>query len=316
MSDASTAAASAASERDSAVVTSAQSPEVGADNPSQDAGEAGGQLAAVIGGEAADQGGDDYAPWGEKWREDLTGGDEASLKLAARFTSPRAVWQKLLAQEQVIRRGAHKGPPTLAENATDEQRAEYRKAVGVPETPDGYDLKFAPEANAGEIENSIAKNMAAFAHERNIPAKYMKEAFEGYQQELIRTRQEEQTARQRAIARNDAEYQKEWGGDYSRNARLLADWMEVRPSLSQAVKAFAHDKGVLQELMQDILDMADPEALIGGEPGLGGKGIDDRIDELAGKYGARTAAENKEYERLIEARLKRDEGGGRRSRAA
>jgi hypothetical protein len=311
MSDTPNASGNAAVEQDPI----AQAPDTGTDNTPQDGGQSPGALASVINGEAAEQGGDDYTPWGEKWREDITGGDEASLKLASRYTSPRAVWQKLLAQEQVIRRGAHKIPDELPPTATPEQVAEYRKAVGVPEAPDGYELRFSPDAHAGELENSIARNMAAFAHEQNIPAKYMRKAFEGYEQELIRVRREEQTTRTRQVARNDVDLQKEWAGDYSRNARLLADWMEVRPSLSQAVKAFAHDKGVIQELMQDILEMAEPDALIGGEPGLGGKGIDDRIDELAGKYNSRTPQEEKEYDRLLEARIKRENNGGR-SRAA
>jgi hypothetical protein len=309
MSDNTNAAAPAASEQDAIVQTQDGSEAAASDS---------GQLAAVVGDtSASEQGdGDDYAPWGENWRQDLTGGDEASLKLAQRYTSPRAVWQKLLAQEQVIRRGAHKAPTELPANATPEQIAEYRKAVGVPETPDGYEIKFAPELGAGETEQSLVKSFAQFAHEQNVPAQHTKKLFDWYQQELMRTRQEEQSTRQRQIARNDADLQKEWGADYSRNARILGEWMETHPSLAQAIKTYAHDKGVLAEAVELALELADPESLIGGEPGLGGKSMEDRIDELSGKYGKRTPAEEKEYDRLLEARIKRNEGGGRRNRAA
>jgi hypothetical protein len=309
MSDNTNAAAAAASEQEPI----SQTPDAGAaeSGGAQD----GGQLASVIDGAAPEP--PSTPSWGDKWREEIAEGDETTLKyLKQFFPSPNALVKKVLLQEQVIRRGTHKGPPTLPENATDEQRAEYRKAVGVPDTPDGYEIKFASELGAGEAEQALAKNFAAFAYEHNVPAAHTKTLFDWYQGELAKARQEEQITRQRAIARNDADYQKEWGGDYSRNARVLGEWMETHPSLAQAIKAFAHDKGVLAEAVELALELADPETLIGGEPSMGGKSIDERIGELSSKYSSRTPAEEKEYERLLEARLKRDEGGSRRNRAA
>lgn len=58
------------------------------------------------------------------------------------------------------------------ENATDEEKAAYRKSIGVPESPEGYKIKGLPE--------STAKEFAAFAHSKGIPAQHAETILEFY----------------------------------------------------------------------------------------------------------------------------------------
>lgn len=268
---------------------------------------AGGALTAVVDG--ADGKAIDPGPgpsWGEKWREDLADGDEATLKLLTRLGSPKAMITKLLAQEQTIRRGAHRAAPELPENATDEQVAEYRKALGVPESPDGYGIEFAKEIPVGDHEKALAKSYAEFAHQENIPASQAKKSFDWYQQQYAKDILEATDNRKRALAQNDAELAMHYGGEYSRNAGLLQEWFERNPALARAVKAQAQDKGVLMEAIEKAIEEAPPEAFIEGG-GVSGKSIEERLDELSTKNVRKTItpAEKKEYARLLTLDMKR-----------
>jgi hypothetical protein len=78
------------------------------------------------------------ATWPDDWRAKLAGGDEKLLKRLERFGGPDKVVQSWLAAEQKISSGDYK--KALPENATDEQKAEWRKANGLPEAPDKYVL--------------------------------------------------------------------------------------------------------------------------------------------------------------------------------
>jgi hypothetical protein len=90
------------------------------------------------GGEGADKPVVTPANWPEDWRAKLSGGDEKILKRLERMGGPDVVVKSWLAAEQKISSGDFK--KALPENATDEQKAEWRKANGLPEAPDKYEL--------------------------------------------------------------------------------------------------------------------------------------------------------------------------------
>jgi len=76
------------------------------------------------------------AEWPSDWRIKMAGGDEKLAKRLERFTDPSKVTQSWLSAEQKISSGEYKRPPD--EGATEEQKAEWRKAMGVPDDPTGY----------------------------------------------------------------------------------------------------------------------------------------------------------------------------------
>ncbi len=75
----------------------------------------------------------------ETWREKLAGDDDELLRELNRFKSPKAVIDSWRAGRQRIRSGELKA--ALPENATDEQKANYRKAHGLPDKPEAYEYK-------------------------------------------------------------------------------------------------------------------------------------------------------------------------------
>lgn len=76
--------------------------------------------------------------------------------------------------EQLLGKKAHAIIPPN-EKSTPEEIAEYRKAIGVPESPEGYKLKPEQLPDGVTWDDSVAKRAAELAHRHNIPAAAMSE---------------------------------------------------------------------------------------------------------------------------------------------
>lgn len=64
-------------------------------------------------------------------------------------------------------------PPT--EKSSPEEVAAYRKAIGVPDSPDGYNLKPENIPDGVTWDEATAKQAAELAHKHNVPAAAMQE---------------------------------------------------------------------------------------------------------------------------------------------
>jgi hypothetical protein len=64
-------------------------------------------------------------------------------------------------------------PPT--EKSSPEEVAAYRKAIGVPESPEGYQLKPEQLPEGVTWDENVAKRAAELAHKHNVPAAAMQE---------------------------------------------------------------------------------------------------------------------------------------------
>lgn len=85
-----------------------------------------------------------------------------------------AILKSYQGMEQLVGRKAQAIlPPT--EKSTPEEIAEYRKAIGVPETPEGYNLKPEQIPDGVTWDEATAKKAAELAHKHNVPAAAMQE---------------------------------------------------------------------------------------------------------------------------------------------
>lgn len=76
--------------------------------------------------------------------------------------------------EQLLGKKAN-AVPVPNEKSTPEEISAYRKAIGVPESPEGYKLKPEQLPNGVSWDDSVAKRAAELAHKHNIPAAAMSE---------------------------------------------------------------------------------------------------------------------------------------------
>lgn len=130
------------------------------------------------GGEGADKPVTVQAAWPDDWRAKLSGGDEKVSKRLERFTDPTKIVQSWLAAEQKISSGDFK--KALPENATDEQKAEWRKANGIPEAPDKYELPKIEGREWGDADMPSIDMLRSAMHEVDAPPGAVQAALKTY----------------------------------------------------------------------------------------------------------------------------------------
>lgn len=207
-------------------------------------------------------------PPADDWRASID--DEKLRDHAGRFTSP-----KQLAQAHLdLRTKLSSAIIVPGEKATDEERADYRKKLGIPETPEGY--KF-PEVPADQLTDEVKAERAAWAkffHDNGVSAKQA-EALINQHAAVSKAILDKQKADDEAHAEASEEaLRKEWKGDeYDRN-RTFANraFQEVANRAGLNVDELRQMEGKDGRFIFDDPRMVRIFAMIGREMGEGNLG--------------------------------------------
>lgn len=187
---------------------------------------------AAPGAAAAPVPGTDAPPakgyWPEGWQKEMAGEDEKELKQVSRYASPQDVWKKARALEQRLSSGELK--PALPKEPKPAELASWRKDNGIPEKPDGYDLKGIeiPKEDKEVIGGIVAK-----LHEKNATQEVVRAALTSYydtqasQTEARLSKDEEQR-----VGALDS-LNREYGGQFRRNINLLEGTLAKFPKSVQ-----------------------------------------------------------------------------------
>lgn len=146
----------------------------------------------------------------------MAGGNAQRLKQLERYGSPVDVWNKAVALEGKLTAGELK--PTLPKNASAEVLAEYRKAHGIPDKADGYDIK---EIKLDDADKPLVSQVMAAAHAVNAPPEAVK-AMVGVWPKLKEAAvQRQHELDVQAKERGEDALRTEWGGEFRRNISLV-----------------------------------------------------------------------------------------------
>lgn len=170
----------------------------------------------------------DAPAWPDDWRAKLANGDDKLAKRLQRFTSPENILKSWLAAEQKIKSGEYRKVP--GEDASDEERAEYLKEIGVPEAPDKYDTTVENYKWADEDQPLIG-SFLEHLHKAGTPQPVAKAALQWYADRLVAAK-EERTALD--TAQRDEMSDKlhsEWGADFRANINLLNRFLKDSEAL-------------------------------------------------------------------------------------
>lgn len=165
--------------------------------------------------------------WPEDWRDKLAAGDEKLKGRLDRFKSPQDILKSYTALEAKLSSGKVK--EDLPDDATEEQVAEYRKANGIPETPDGY-LEALPDGLViGDEDKDMVAAFAESAHKMNADPKFVASAINWYQET-----KEQQIAAQAEADRDFAAkaadtLRAEWGSEFRANLQAAKNFVEAAP---------------------------------------------------------------------------------------
>lgn len=227
------------------------------------------------------------ATWPEDWRAKLAGQDKADLKTLERMKSVEDLWK---ANKELRAKMASGEKPGLPENATPEDIAAFRKENGIPEKPDGYEIKLASGTVPGAEDKPALDSFRAFAHANHVKPAEFNAMLDWYytEQEQTIARQQEADNSFRQTATD--ELRAEWGPEYRQNINAVKNFLSATASddlSNQLLGARLADGSLLgshPEALRWLVDLARdriPGAglMPAGTPNVG-KGIEDRISAI------------------------------------
>lgn len=263
------------------------------------------------------------------WRAAIAGEDKDTRALLERLTTPADLGKKLLNQEKLIRTGQYR-QQELPADATPEQVAEYRKALGIPDKPDGYEIAYPKEMQPTEGDSAVLNEYREFAHNENVPPAYAKKMFDFYLQRTVANQQAKaEQAREAFEQNNEALRQTFSPAELKRNQAILKDFFETEEFFDQeGLESFETILGLqlpnglpvrewapfAKTLFRLARINADPGTLVAGDTGGGGgKSLADEKAELLNIEGRRkyTPQEEARLTEIFEAELARESRRGR-----
>lgn len=150
----------------------------------------------------------DFLPAGER---------EAFRTHAAKYKSPLDVIKSDFNKEKLLGR---RGVTVPGERATPEEVAAYRRAIGVPERAEEYNLRPQNLPEGSTWNDDLARPYAAIAHQHHIP----QAAMEALVAENVRQQGLHVNATVEALEQRRAEglatLQRAWRGDFDKNLDL------------------------------------------------------------------------------------------------
>lgn len=268
-------------------------------------------------------------PFPDDWREQMAGDDAKLLSKLKRYASPANYAKGFANLEARLSSGEFKRE--LAADATDEQRAAWRKENGVPEKWEGYEVKLASGVVPSEEDKPIVDSFRQFAHAKGLKPEAFNEYVGWYydmQEQVVAQGQDDD--RQHKQAAEDA-LRLEWGPDYRANINVLKTFLKEfdepdNPRGQMLADAKMPDG---RRLMNDpywvnfFVDLArdrmDQRGLLPSGGAGNGVSLDGRLEEISkvrrenpDKYDADKKLQAEELE-LMDRKLKRD---ARQNRAA
>lgn len=160
----------------------------------------------------------------DNWQDLMAGDDEKVKKALSRYASPAEVAKALLhAKAKLSERVQLKKP---ADDASDEDKQAWREAWGVPEKPDGYEIKLSEGRTVSETDKPIVDSFLEKMHKANASPELVQSALDTYyeiqekQNEFIET----QNAQHKQKLEDDLRL--EYGSNYRANINTAKTFIE------------------------------------------------------------------------------------------
>ena len=299
-------------------------PTPGEGDPPVGDGDGGGEPNDAISGSAKDDNIVQPADFPENWRLQMSGGDEKAAAQLDRYENPAAVAKAMLAGQQKIRSGEL--TQTLSEDATDDEKAEWRNNNGVPESADGY-LSALPDGRViGENDKSMVDDFTAAAFEGNMTQKDVNTAIEWWfatEENVNAARVDRDNSQKQAT--EDAQ-RAAWGNEFRPNVNRITALGEVMPAgvwdqmrggrLADGT-LFMNDPNVLGWMLTVAKEFNPGGIVLPNDSGDASKGIDGRLSEINSMMMGPDRQEaywknepiQKEYRELLDAKEKMSKKG-------
>jgi len=151
------------------------------------------------------------------FRETIT--DEDLRKHAERFNSPL----EMTKANKELRQKMSKAVIPPSKNASEDEIATYRKVMGVPETPDGYEYPaMPPGTEMPENLKTLREEWSAFFHENHVPKSVVAKLVDKYGGQVTKESTDIGKMNVEHLAQSQAKLKEEWGSEYETNMQLAS----------------------------------------------------------------------------------------------
>jgi hypothetical protein len=236
--------------------------------------------------------------WPEDWREegikDKKGKDgkplddatkEKLLKRLSRYASIPAAIDALISAQDKISSGLVKIP---GKDATKEEIAEYRKSLGVPEKPEGYDLTLGKGMVVGDEDKPIINSFLNKAHEAGYTPDQVKTGLQWYYDFVDEQKAAQYEADQQLFSDTEEALRQEWGVEYKANRNLMANYLatDFSEGIAELIVGARLADGTMlanhPEILKGFVSKARKENPMGAMvPGSGTKQHEAMLDEIS-----------------------------------
>lgn len=165
--------------------------------------------------------------WPDNWRDRFSSGDEKKANIAARYTSPEAAFDALIAAQNKIHSGNLKEVKPFPDKGTPEEQTAWRKDNGLPEAPDKYSLDGLV---IGEKDKPFIDDFLKAAHSKNLSNEQAAAVVEWHfanQEAQMQAREEKDSETAKQV--QDA-LRQEWGGEYRANMNRVESLLGTAPA--------------------------------------------------------------------------------------
>lgn len=222
-------------------------------------------------------------PPADDWRARLAGDDKKLLGYLARVPSEKELVARVKKHEDDLKAGKYLKP--LGENPSDEEVAEWRKNLGVPEKPEDYQL--ADGLVVGDDDKPFVDKFLGSMHAAGAPPAVVNAALDTYYAIVEEQVSAEVAAANTAKSESIETLREEWGGDYKRNLNAMHGYLDTLPeAVASAFRTGKGADGVPLGYNADVLKWLTAQALEANPlatvvPGAGANQASAIADELA-----------------------------------
>jgi hypothetical protein len=270
----------------------------------------------------------------------MAGGDDKKLARLQRFNSPLDVWKSYTEIEGKISSGKLKAvPEPLAENATTEQVAAWRKEQGLPETAKSYvdGLQLPQGMIPGEADKPLLQAFAEDAFANGWDAQRYNQAIGWYYKFQDKLLGDRQKIDQDYHVESSRSLMAEWGNEFQPNLTRVQQFFDANfPKEYDDIRAarlpdgrLVGDDPAYNKVFLELAKLINPAAaVLPNIPGATMTNVGDRIAEIEQKHmrapegsdawrayfkGEAGMRMQQEYRELISARetMRERQGAGR-----
>lgn len=157
-------------------------------------------------------------------RQALAGDDEKFGKVLGRYTTAEAMregWKNAIAAAQEKSK-----PLSLADDATEEQVAEYRKAIGLPEKADEYPIAFRDGFETTDADSEVLGSLKEALHAKGGDPRTAAIAMEWYQDTLLQQVQDANAYAATKAEETQELLRGEYGSEYKGNIEAAKTFLQ------------------------------------------------------------------------------------------